>query len=131
MDINIRIRRFCEYNKIKQSDLVRRGIGSTQTLSNIFNNKQKPGFDVIHRFAKAYPEINLRWLILGHGEMIKNAAGFAKQQDNTTGQYSKLNEERAFLMGQIELLKEDRQRLEKENIKMREIIKKHCPKAVI
>ena len=42
---------------------------STSSLSHIFSGRNKPSLDVVLRIHKAYPSINLYWLINGEGEM--------------------------------------------------------------
>lgn len=42
---------------------------STSSLSHIFNGRNKPSLEVVMRIHKAYPEINLYWLLYGEGEM--------------------------------------------------------------
>lgn len=38
---------------------------STSSLSHIFNGRNKPSLEVVMRIHKAYPEINLYWLLYG------------------------------------------------------------------
>ena len=45
---------------------------STSSLSHIFSGRNKPSLDVITRIHKAYPYINLYWLVNGEGEMEVN-----------------------------------------------------------
>ncbi len=42
------------------------GIGESQ-VSNITTKKHAPGFQTLSRIVGAYPDINARWLLTGHG----------------------------------------------------------------
>ncbi|MCI5580568.1 MAG: helix-turn-helix domain-containing protein [Phocaeicola plebeius] len=42
---------------------------STSSLSHIFSGRNKPSLDVVMRIQKAYPSINLNWLLYGEGDM--------------------------------------------------------------
>ena len=42
---------------------------STSSLSHIFSGRNKPSLDVVTRIHKAYPFVNLYWLVNGEGEM--------------------------------------------------------------
>lgn len=45
---------------------------STSSLSHIFSGRNNPSLDVVMRIHKAYPCINLNWLLYGEGEMEEN-----------------------------------------------------------
>ena len=70
MSVNSRISEFFELKKIRQSELVKRGYGSKQTVSFIFNGKQSPNYKFLQSMIKDYPELNHRWLLLDEGEMF-------------------------------------------------------------
>ena len=42
---------------------------STSSLSHIFSGRNKPSLEVVMRIHKAYPNININWLLYGEGEM--------------------------------------------------------------
>lgn len=44
---------------------------STSSLSHIFNGRNKPSLEVVMRIHKAYPHININWLLYGEGEMLE------------------------------------------------------------
>jgi transcriptional regulator with XRE-family HTH domain len=45
-------------------------IGRSQSsMSNVMNGKNKPSCDMLEGIASQFPDINLRWLITGEGEM--------------------------------------------------------------
>ena len=45
------------------------GIGESQ-VSNITTKKHAPGFQTLSRIVNAYPDINARWLLTGHGSLM-------------------------------------------------------------
>jgi transcriptional regulator with XRE-family HTH domain len=40
------------------------------SLSHLLAGRNKPGFDFLDSFARAFPQISLRWLIAGIGDMV-------------------------------------------------------------
>lgn len=74
MSINIRISDVCGLRKIKQSELVSEGFGSKQTVSFIFNEKQKPNPLFLEKFLRKFTNVDARWLITGEGDMFKEKA---------------------------------------------------------
>ncbi|MDY4042203.1 MAG: helix-turn-helix transcriptional regulator [Marinifilaceae bacterium] len=42
---------------------------NASTISHILNGRNKPGFDIIYNIIKAFPDINIGWLITGEGNM--------------------------------------------------------------
>lgn len=40
---------------------------NASAISHILNGRSKPGFDILDKIARAYPDINLNWLISGKG----------------------------------------------------------------
>lgn len=46
---------------------------STSSLSHIFNGRNKPSLEVVMRIHKAYPHINLNWLLYGEGPMTEES----------------------------------------------------------
>lgn len=61
-----RILQFIDYKRISKSEFYRK-----TGLSNGFLDKVKDiGSSKLELILKAYPEINLKWLVLGEGEML-------------------------------------------------------------
>lgn len=42
---------------------------SASSLSHIFSGRNKPSLDVVTGIHKAYPDLNLNWILYGTGEM--------------------------------------------------------------
>lgn len=41
------------------------------SVSHILSGRNKPGFDFIENLSRAYPTVNLEWIITGKGKMYK------------------------------------------------------------
>lgn len=54
---------------------------STSSLSHIFNGRNKPSLEVVMRIHKAYPHINLNWLLYGEGIMQEEQQEESKKRD--------------------------------------------------
>lgn len=65
---------------------------STSSLSHILTERNKPSLEVVMRIHKAYPSINLNWLLYGEGEMKVVEEGTT---DGNSRQYSNENPENA------------------------------------
>lgn len=70
-NINQRLVFYCKSNRIKQVDLERLGIGSKQTINNIWHERYKPSCEFLELFIENETSINARWLMTGRGEMIE------------------------------------------------------------
>ena len=70
--ISERIRIFRVYNSLKQSVFAELIGVSRSTLSEVENGKNKnPSTSVIVNIVDAFNDINIEWLLIGKGEMIK------------------------------------------------------------
>ncbi len=45
------------------------GCGQT-TMSSITSDKSKPGAEILQSITVNFPELNLRWLLIGQGDML-------------------------------------------------------------
>ena len=111
---------------------------STSSLSHIFSGRNKPSLDVVMRIHKAYPHINLYWLINGEGDMEttpisdSNISGIGITNENsenaeyptdyTNGnEFRKENMSDAPNLGVKEIVKEEVRYIEKPQPKITEI----------
>lgn len=70
IDVNTQIQAFAKAIKLKQSDISNEIGVARQTLSNIMKGRHKPSADFLQKLAKAFPTLNIRWILLGEGDMI-------------------------------------------------------------
>jgi antitoxin component HigA of HigAB toxin-antitoxin module len=56
--------------KIKHGEFASKILVSKQTLSNILTNHTQLSIDKMIAIKKAYPNIDLNWLVMGDGEML-------------------------------------------------------------
>lgn len=111
---------------------------STSSLSHIFSGRNKPSLDVVTRIHKAYPSINLYWLLNGEGEMEDNpnpqgeissigllseTAENAEYPTNYTNgnEFCKENPSETAHLGVKEIVKEEVRYIEKPQPKITEI----------
>lgn len=69
MSVKERIKEFIEYKKISQRSFEQESGLSNGYVNNISNSISHKKIEGI---SKAFPELNISWLLLGEGEMIKN-----------------------------------------------------------
>lgn len=78
--ITLLIEHFCKGNEKRFAESL--GV-SPAVINNYTNGKQqsKPGFDMLYKICKTYPQVQIEWLISGQGEMLKPAAATSPQAD--------------------------------------------------
>jgi len=69
-----RIRQLMEYSGFTSSQFADGIEVPRAILSHIMSGRNKPSLDVILKVAAKYTDVNLEWLILGKGEMLKKLA---------------------------------------------------------
>lgn len=76
MDVNSRIKEFCEwYSKrhgITQKDLAALVEVSPSQLSSIVNGRDKVGLIIVEKFLNLEDSLNANWIIAGKGDMFSN-----------------------------------------------------------
>lgn len=66
-----RIRKFIEFEEVSDRKFAET-IGVPQTtISSLFKRGNEPNISIISAILKAYPNINMEWLISGNGSMLK------------------------------------------------------------
>lgn len=71
--MNRRLQQFLAAENISQSQFADTIGVARASISHILAGRNKPGFDFIERTARHYPDLNLDWLITGHGKMYCSA----------------------------------------------------------
>ena len=51
------------------------------SISHILDGRNRPGFDFIQNTMKAFPDLNIEWLINGQGKMYKTAGTPVRTED--------------------------------------------------
>lgn len=82
MNINDRLIAVCKVKRIRQKELSDFKISSKQTISLVFNYKQKPSTSFIEKFLSKYEDINARWFMTGIGEMLDIPAKRQAQEEH-------------------------------------------------
>ena len=70
--MNQRLQQFLNAENLSQSQFADEINVARASVSHILANRNKPGFDFIESMAKAFPALNLEWLITGKGRMYKS-----------------------------------------------------------
>jgi len=65
-----RIRKVIDYKSITAGELALRLGVQRSNISHVLNGRNKPGASFIESFLNEFPDINARWLLTGHGEML-------------------------------------------------------------
>jgi transcriptional regulator with XRE-family HTH domain len=70
MPLSERIKEFLDEKEISQKDFCDKTGYNDRTFSNVLTGRTKvPKIDLVEAFIRFYPEVDIRWLILGDGEM--------------------------------------------------------------
>lgn len=67
-----RIKRIMEYSQLSQKDFANTLGISESSLSSIFNGRTRPTNNHTQAIHKAYPTININWLLFGEGDMLND-----------------------------------------------------------
>ena len=83
MDIVSRLKKFLEHAGISNSQFADTCVIPRPTLSQLLNGRNKKVSDeVIAKIHRAYPTLNIMWLLFGDGEMIMSSAESNQEGDN-------------------------------------------------
>lgn len=100
MDIVSRLKKFLEHAGISNSQFADTCVIPRPTLSQLLNGRNKKVSDeVIAKIHRAYPTLNIMWLLFGDGEMIMGGDDADQATDNLSAT-SKPSESRVDEMGQ-------------------------------
>lgn len=92
-----------EYAHLSQQDFAARLGISPASLSSIFTGRTNPTNNHVSAIHRAFPEINVNWMMFGEGEMISpSAANQGAQTVETVAENGTLNTEEAPLRMSIE-----------------------------
>lgn len=70
--IGLRLKEIIVALKMRQKDFALKANTSEINISNIVTQKVNPSSETLEAICKAYPEINVRWLLIGEGNMFNN-----------------------------------------------------------
>ncbi|WP_151088047.1 helix-turn-helix domain-containing protein [Hymenobacter baengnokdamensis] len=63
-----------EYSMLTQRAFAEKIGVSQSAISSLFSQREnRPGLDMLQKIAIAYPEVSLDWLLMGQGQMVRNA----------------------------------------------------------
>ena len=91
MTINQRFSNLLHAEKINQKKFCEITRMSDRTISNIVNGRTKfPKSDFFEAVAHYFPKVNLRWLVLGEGEMYLSEGELSKARDIANSDRTKM-----------------------------------------
>ena len=89
MDIVSRLKKFLEHAGISNSQFADTCVIPRPTLSQLLNGRNKKVSDeVIAKIHRAYPSLNIMWLLFGDGEMIMSSGDSNQEGDNLSASTS-------------------------------------------
>ena len=86
--MNKRLLQFITAENISQSQFADNIGVARASVSHIIAGRNKPGFDFVEKMARAFPALNIEWLITGRGKMYKSALGEQPQKPSTNDDYA-------------------------------------------
>jgi plasmid maintenance system antidote protein VapI len=69
MSVNQRVIKICEFLNLNQAEFARQINVLPQTINNQIKGKNSLSYETILAIATRYPNLSLKWLIAGEGEM--------------------------------------------------------------
>lgn len=86
--MNKRLLQFITAENISQSQFADNIGVARASVSHIIAGRNKPGFDFVEKMARAFPALNIEWLITGRGKMYKNTLGETPQAASNNDDYA-------------------------------------------
>jgi len=86
--MNKRLMQFITAENISQSQFADNIGVARASVSHIIAGRNKPGFDFVEKMARAFPALNIEWLITGKGKMYKTALNEQVQPSSTNDDYA-------------------------------------------
>ena len=86
--MNKRLLQFITAENISQSQFADNIGVARASVSHIIAGRNKPGFDFVEKMARAFPALNIEWLITGRGKMYKSTLGEQPQKPSTNDDYA-------------------------------------------
>ena len=71
--MNRRLQQFLDAENITQAQFASMIHVAPASISHILAGRNRPGFDFMQNAMKAFPDLNIEWLITGKGKMYKSA----------------------------------------------------------
>lgn len=105
-----RLLEYLKYRKIGQNSFEKSVGWSNGTIYNLTNGIRS---DKLASMAKICPDLNLRWLLLGEGEMLNN-----EKRDLYSQETTELKKDKERLIKDKEYLMEELSRVSKDNSKL-------------
>ena len=68
-----RIKQIMEYYNLTPASLAEQIGINRSSITHIFSGRNQPSLDIAKKILHCYPEIKTEWLIMGMGEMMRNA----------------------------------------------------------
>lgn len=72
--IGIRLKLFAEKKGVSQYRMAKELEVAQPTLTRYFQGAGEPAGGILAKVARVYPELNIRWLLTGDGEMLEKSA---------------------------------------------------------
>ena len=117
-EINSRFIDICNVKNIRQIDLRNNGGGSRPTISAVFNSRQKPNLEIMECLLKMVPDLNVRWLITGEGQMLEQ-----KETEETHLNYDgKIIKNPSIVLRELKEILDHYEALIEENKRLKEVI---------
>lgn len=85
--MNKRLQQFITAENLSQSQFADKINVARASVSHILAGRNKPGFDFVEKMAKAFPALNIEWLITGKGKIYKTASAEPQQVPSTSSDY--------------------------------------------
>lgn len=88
LPFNQRFKKLLQHYDITSSEAARRMNVGRQTTDSYLNDSL-PGLKAIQMMLQAFPEVNIEWLVLGKGEMLKGPENVVQESPADYGGYIK------------------------------------------
>ena len=79
--VNARIHHIIQHYGLSAGEFADRLKIQKSSVSHLLSGRNKPSFQFLIKLLKAFPEINLNWLISGDGDILKNSVQISEYEN--------------------------------------------------
>ncbi len=94
-----RIKRIMEFYNLSSTQLADKIGAQRSAVSHVLSGRNRPSLDFVSKIKETFPDVNLEWLILGQGDMIKGDTGNNETVEYARQQELKFNEKDNLITG--------------------------------
>lgn len=101
---------------------------SERNLSNVLNGRTKnPGIDLLTAISSHFPNVNLKWLLHGEGEMYTNRSSGSVEKSASDEQLNWLKQKMADQLYELDNIKTEQAKWKRQELEVAQLLLQIAP----